>query len=46
MILYLIDDDNRIILKPMVGRPDCQGDYINASFVNVSMQYQTDKIYT
>ena len=30
------DDDNRVVLKPIDGIDDCQHDYINASFVNVS----------
>ena len=31
-----IDDDSRVILKPLPGRDDCQHDYINASYVDVS----------
>ena len=30
------DDDHRAILKPLPGHPDCQSDYINASYVDVS----------
>ncbi|CAI8024474.1 Receptor-type tyrosine-protein phosphatase alpha [Geodia barretti] len=26
-------DDHRVILKPLPGHPDCQSDYINASYV-------------
>ena len=33
------DDDNRIILTPTKGHPDCQGDFINASFIDVSSLY-------
>ena len=29
------DDDSRVVLKPVEG---CEGDYINASFVDVSLQ--------
>ena len=28
------DDDNRVKLKPMAGRADCQHEYINASYVD------------
>lgn len=30
------DDDNRIILEPMSDIQNCQGDYINACYVDVS----------
>ena len=33
----LIDDDNRIILNPIPGQQDCQNDYINASYLDVSI---------
>ena len=33
--LFILDDDNRIILKSLTGRPDCQNDYINASYIEV-----------
>ena len=32
-----IDDDSRVILRPLPGRDDCQHDYINASYVDVSI---------
>ena len=32
--LYL-DDDNRIVLQSISGHPDCQRDYINASYIHV-----------
>ena len=32
-----IDDDSRVILKPLHGHDDCQHDYINASYVDVSI---------
>ena len=32
-----IDDDSRVILKPLPGHDDCQHDYINASYVDVSI---------
>ena len=35
-ISLYIDDDNRIILKPLSGSTDTQNDYINASYVDVS----------
>ena len=40
MILFfksLIDDDNRIILDTIPGQQDCQNDYINASYLDVSI---------
>ena len=32
----LTDDDNRVVLRPLEGHEDCQSDYINASYVDVS----------
>ena len=32
----LLDDDNRVTLKPLSEYSDCQRDYINASYVDVS----------
>ena len=34
-----LDDDNRITLQPTEGRSDCQNDYINACYINVSVWY-------
>ena len=31
------DDDNLIILDPIPGQEDCQSDYINACYVDVSV---------
>ncbi len=31
------DDDNRIVLQPLSGQEDCQSDYINACYVDVSV---------
>ena len=31
------DDDNRIALKPLADANDCQRDYINACYVDVSL---------
>ena len=31
-----IDDNNRIVLQPTEGLSDCQNDYINACYINVS----------
>ena len=33
------DDDNRIVLKPLTDASDCQRDYINACYVDVSSVY-------
>jgi len=30
------DDDNRVVLRPLEGHEDCQSDYVNASYVDVS----------
>ena len=38
------DDDNRVKLKSLSGREDCQHDYINASYIDVSVH--TTCIYT
>ena len=35
--LYILDDDNRIILTPLTARPDCENGYINASYIEVSI---------
>ena len=35
IIVALADDDNRIALKPLPEFEDCQGDYINACYVDV-----------
>ena len=32
---FILDDDNRIVLQPIDGHPDCQHDYINASYIDV-----------
>ena len=32
-----VDDDNRIVLKPLADASDCQRDYINACYVDVSL---------
>ena len=31
----ITDDDNRIVLKSIPGAIDCQGDYINACYIDV-----------
>ena len=31
------DDETRVILTPVTGSNDCQNDYINASYIDVSM---------
>ena len=33
--VFILDDDNRIVLQPIDGHPDCQHDYINASYIDV-----------
>lgn len=30
------DDENRVTLTPIPGYSDCQNDYINASYIDVS----------
>ena len=34
----IIDDDNRILLKSIPEASDCQGDYINACYIDVSTE--------
>ena len=34
---YCTDDGNRVVLKPLHGYEDCQHDYVNASYVDVSL---------
>ena len=34
--ICMSDDNNRVVLKPMDGHPDCQRDFINASYIHVS----------
>ena len=36
LLCVLADDDNRIALKPLTEAEDCQGDYINACYIDVS----------
>ncbi len=31
------DDDNLLVLQPIPGQEDCQSDYINACYVDVSV---------
>ena len=38
---FFSDDDNRIILKPIGDLSDCQHDYINASYIDVSTMLRT-----
>ena len=37
MRVYLVDD-NRISLQPLTKRPDCQRDFINASYIDVRLK--------
>ena len=39
-----IDDDNRVILEPIPGYMNCHHDYINASYIDVSMHGQHYKV--
>ena len=39
--MLLLDDDNRIILQSTGGRSDCRNDYINACYIDVSVQCLT-----
>ena len=36
-IILTVDDDNKIPLQPIPDTPDCQEDYINACYVDVSL---------
>ena len=33
--VFILDDDNRIVLQPIDGHPDFQHEYINASYIDV-----------
>ena len=33
---FVTDDDNRVLLEPIGDYPDCQNEYINACYVDVS----------
>ena len=33
-----LDDDNRLVLEP-ISYPECQHDYINASYIDVSFNH-------
>ena len=33
----VLDDEHRMQLKPLPDHRDCQGDYVNASYVDVSL---------
>ena len=35
---FSTDNDNRPKLEPIAGNQDCQHDYINASFIDVSLR--------
>ena len=37
-IHFELDDDNCIVLQPTEGLSDCQNDYINACYIDVSDQ--------
>ena len=32
---FVIDDDHRVVLKPIAGRVNCEHEYINASYIDV-----------
>ena len=40
------DDNNRIVLRPLERHPDCQRDFINACYVDVSHLFYTQIPYT
>ena len=39
--MILTDDNNRIVLMPIEGHSDCQRDFINACYIDVSRIYAT-----
>ena len=43
-LLLISDDDNRIVLQPIRGRSDCQNDYINACYIDVSYTTSTTNV--
>ena len=47
ILLFLhSDDDNRIVLQPISGHSDCQKDYINASYIDVSIMNSNQYVNT
>ena len=36
-VFTVLDDEHRMQLKPLPDHRDCQGDYVNASYVDVSL---------
>ena len=36
-VFTVLDDERRMQLKPLPDHRDCQGDYVNASYVDVSL---------
>ena len=36
-LITYTDDNNRIVLQPIPNDKDCQGDYINACYIDVSI---------
>ena len=36
-VFTVLDDEHRVQLKPLPDHRDCQGDYVNASYVDVSL---------
>ena len=39
LLLILLDDDNRIVLQPIGDIENCQDDFVNASYIDVSQHY-------
>ena len=38
-VFTVLDDEHRVQLKPLPDHRDCQGDYVNASYVDVSLTH-------
>jgi hypothetical protein len=43
LLMPCTDDDNRVILEPIPGYMNCHHDYINASYIDVRIIYDTYK---
>ena len=44
--MSVADDDNRIILRPIRGHSDCQREFINACYIDVSDTFMFALVHT
>jgi hypothetical protein len=41
MFVFNVDDHNRIVLGPLEDYADCQGEFVNACYIDVSKTMST-----